>query len=73
MKESQTSNILNFLLLGVKLNGLDALRYFKCFRLASRIWSIEKDFGIRAERRMIKTESGKHICEYWFPRNKLSV
>ncbi len=70
--DSQTTNILNFLLLGVKLNGLEALRYFKCFRLAARIHSIEKDFGIRAERRLIKTETGKMIAEYWFPQNKVS-
>lgn len=66
--ESQAKQILNYLLLGCKLNGLEALRLFKCFRLPARIRQIEEEYGIRAERTMIKTESGKHICEYYLTK-----
>ena len=71
--ESQAKQILNYLLLGMKLNGMDALRMFKCWRLPARIKQIEDDFGIRAERKLVKTESGKMIAEYWITFKDFSI
>ena len=64
-EESQAKQILNYLLLGVSINGLEALRLFGCFRLPARILQIEKEFGIRADRKMVKVGNGKMIAEYF--------
>jgi len=67
--ESQAKQILNYLLLGMSINGLEALRLFNCFRLPARVKEIEDKFGIRPDRKMIKTHTGKHIAEYFIKPN----
>jgi hypothetical protein len=71
--ESQTKGIMNYLLLGMKINGLEALRLFKCWRLPARIKEIETEYGIKSERKLIKTDSGKYVAEYWIKQNNLSL
>ncbi len=70
--DSQTTNILNFLLLGCSLTPLEALTFFGSFRLASRAHEIEQRYGIRIERKLVTDWNGKKFCQYWIPQNKVS-
>lgn len=69
----QTESILNFLLLGCKITPLEALQYFGCFRLASRISEAQQRYDIRIDREMIKTESGKYIAQYYINQKTKSL
>jgi hypothetical protein len=60
----QNGRILAHLKQGRTLTSLEALEWFKCFRLASRIHDLKKD-GYDVQKRMIKTASGKSVAEYY--------
>lgn len=75
MKDSQTKQIFEYLYGTLNtLTGLQALKLFGCFRLPARIKDIEVTYGVRADRKKVKTKAGKYIEQYWFssPKN-LSV
>jgi hypothetical protein len=60
----QNARILAHLQSGRKLTALEALDWFKCFRLASRVCDLRKA-GYLVEKRTIKTNSGKNIAQYY--------
>jgi len=71
--ESQTKNILEYMLNGCKITALEALRLFGCLNLKGRIWDIKNDYGIEPDRQMIpvKTKYGtKHVMQYFFKNPK---
>jgi hypothetical protein len=60
----QNARILAHLKSGRTLTAMEALEWFKCFRLASRICDLRKA-GNQIEKRTIKTNSGKSIAQYY--------
>jgi hypothetical protein len=60
----QNARILAHLQSGRTLTALEALDWFKCFRLASRVCDLRKA-GHMVEKRTIKTNSGKRVAEYY--------
>ena len=60
----QNTKILNHLRGGGRLTALEALEWFKCFRLASRIHDLKKA-GFEVQKRMIKTANGKSVAQYY--------
>jgi len=63
MKDSQKKLILQYLIDGNSITGLEALSMFGCFRLADVIFRLKTDFGYN-----IKTEyvqiNGKRFGKY---------
>ena len=59
---SQSKQILNYLKSGNKLNPLQALKKFGCFRLGARIFDL-KEQGHNIESTLI-TKKGKTFSEY---------
>lgn len=60
---SQCKQILDYLRKGMTLTSLEALRLFRCMRLASRICDLRKQGeNIQVER--VKTDSGKMVAQY---------
>jgi hypothetical protein len=60
----QNARILAHLQNGRTLTALEALEWFKCFRLASRVCDLRKA-GHDVQKRTIKTNSGKSVAEYY--------
>jgi len=60
----QNARILAHLQSGRTLTALEALDWFKCFRLASRVCDLRKA-GYDVQKRTIKTNSGKSVAEYY--------
>lgn len=60
---SQNEQIRRFLESGKAITQLEALNKFGCFRLASRIWDLERQ-GMTISRQMIPTPSGKNVAQY---------
>jgi hypothetical protein len=60
----QNARILAHLQAGRTITALEALEWFKCFRLASRVCDLRKA-GYDVQKRTIKTNSGKSIAEYY--------
>ena len=60
----QNARILAHLQSGRTLTALEALDWFKCFRLASRVCDLRKA-GYDVQKRTIKTNSGKNIAQYY--------
>jgi len=60
----QNARILAHLQTGRTLTALEALDWFKCFRLASRVCDLRKA-GYDVQKRTIKTNSGKSVAEYY--------
>jgi hypothetical protein len=60
----QNARILSHLRSGRTLTALEALDWFKCFRLASRVCDLRKA-GYDVQKRTIKTNSGKNIAQYY--------
>ena len=60
----QNARILAHLKGGRTLTALEALEWFKCFRLASRVCDLRKA-GHDVRKRTIKTNSGKSVAEYY--------
>lgn len=78
MKDSQQTMILNDLMVGVKITGLDAIKNYGCIKFSNRISEL-RDFGfsIQDEWLKIKTRFGmKKVKRYWMdgrPSEKLLV
>ncbi len=66
--ESQTLQILNYLLLGCRITPLEALRFFNCFRLSGRVYEIENLYGVTVDRELIPV--GKKWVAQYFIHNK---
>jgi hypothetical protein len=64
--DSQEIRIQRWLTEGHTLTPLEALHKFGCFRLGARIHALRKLWPI--ESRMVKTESGAVVAEYWMPK-----
>lgn len=62
--QSQESKILDHMLRGHRITGLDALRLFNCFRLPARIAEIQKR-GFPVQSEFITTDTGKRVKAYW--------
>jgi len=60
----QNARILAHLQNGRTLTALEALEWFKCFRLASRVCDLRKA-GYDVQKRTVKTNSGKSVAEYY--------
>jgi hypothetical protein len=63
MTQTQDQMILEFLLTGCGLTPLQALQWFGCLRLASRINTLRNQ-GFVIHTMMVKTKSNKHIATY---------
>jgi len=63
----QNARILAHLQSGRTLTALEALEWFKCFRLASRICDLKKA-GHQIEKRTVQTNSGKRVAEYYLQK-----
>ena len=70
---SQYDDILNFLKNGNTITALDALEYFKCFRLAARVSDmIRKKHPIESEFIQVLSTDGegkrviKRVKKYWY-------
>lgn len=62
---SQTENILNWMLAGNSITAIEALERFQCFRLASRIGDIKSLNKYSVKREMITTKtSNKKVARY---------
>jgi len=70
MNESQTTQILNHLKLGISLTPIEALELYNCFRLSARIYDL-KDEGwpIRCETKELL--NGKRVGHYSLEPNKI--
>lgn len=64
-KKPQKERIKAFLLSGGKLTALEALKRFKCFRLASRISELRESYKVNVE--MVRTKGGARIARYSIP------
>ncbi len=65
--ETQKKLILDYLLTGCRMTGLDALRIAGCIKASNRISELRTDgFSIRDEWKEIKTRFGtKRVKEYY--------
>lgn len=62
--QSQESKILDHMLRGHRITGIDALNLYGCFRLPARIADIQKrGFAVQSE--YVTTTSGKRVKSYW--------
>jgi hypothetical protein len=61
---SQNKMILAYMMGGKRITALEALNLFGCLRLASRINDLRNQ-GFIIQKQMIKTESEKHVMQYW--------
>jgi len=61
--EAQTILIKKWLDRGNTITGYQALEWFRCFRLASRIFDL-KSSGYAIEKEMILLDSGARIAQY---------
>lgn len=62
--ESQTKMIKAHLEKGLTITAWEALDFYDCFRLASRISDLKKS-GYPVDKRMIELPNGKRIAEYF--------
>lgn len=62
--QSQESLILDHMLRGHRITGMDALNLFSCFRLPARIADIRKR-GFRVNSEFVTAPSGKKVKSYW--------
>lgn len=61
---SQERKILNYMLRGNHITGIEALDLFGCFRLPARIADIRKQ-GFTVNSQMITLKNGKRVKDYW--------
>lgn len=68
-QESQKKAILDYLLTGCKLTGLEALKLCGSIKASNRISELnEEGFGIKSEMIKIKTKFGeKRVAQYYIP------
>jgi|JI9StandDraft_1071089.scaffolds.fasta_scaffold222314_2 hypothetical protein len=71
--ESQKKAILNYLLTGCKMTGLEALKICGCIKASNRISElIEEGFDIQKQMIKIKTKFGeKRVAQYYLPSKLL--
>lgn len=62
--QSQVSKILDHMLRGHRITGIDALNLYGCFRLPARIADIVKR-GFPVQSEFIITDTGKRVKAYW--------
>lgn len=62
--QSQESKILDHMLRGHRITGMDALNLFGCWRLPARIADIKKR-GFPVQSEFVNTTSGKQVKAYW--------
>lgn len=62
--QSQESKILDHMLRGHRITGLDALNLFGCFRLPARIADIQRR-GFHVQSEFVTAPSGKKVKAYW--------
>ena len=62
--QSQASKILDHMLRGKPITGIEALELFGCFRLPARIADIKKS-GFPVQSKFIVVPSGKRVKAYW--------
>ena len=63
---TQKQMILNYLQEGETITQLEALKLFKCFRLASRMNDLKKE-NVPFDSVMVETRTGKHVKAYYIP------
>jgi hypothetical protein len=68
---TQNERILAYLKEGHTLTGLDALEFFGCFRLASRISDIKRDNPGIDIRDDFVHKNGKSFKKYWLHKEKI--
>lgn len=68
---SQSEAILRALKAGRRLTPLSALNDFGCFRLGGRIYDLKK-LGHKIEKRMVVTNSGARVAEYFLLKSETS-
>lgn len=62
--QSQESKILDHMLRGHRITGIDALNLYGCFRLPARIADIvNRGFPVQSE--FVITNTGKRVKAYW--------
>ena len=66
---SQKERILRYLHAGNHITPLAALSLFGCLRLGARIWDLKQE-GYNIHERLVDTDTGKHVSEYWLPREE---
>ena len=64
--ESQRAKILKYLQEGETITSLEALKLFKCFRLASRMTDLKND-GVVFDSLFITTPTDKRVKAYFIP------
>ncbi len=64
--ESQRAKILQYLQEGETITQMEALKMFKCFRLASRMTDLKK-LGVAFDSLFITTPSDKRVKAYFIP------
>lgn len=62
--KSQCAMILAYLMAGHRLTSLEAIDFFGCARLASRVNDL-RNRGHNVQKQMIVVESGKHVAQYY--------
>ena len=62
--QSQASKILDYMLRGHRITGIEALELFNCFRLPARIADIVKN-GFHVQSEFVITPTGKRVKAYW--------
>ena len=66
---SQNKQIASHLNSGKTITSLEALTLFGCLRLSARIFNLRRD-GMTIRSKVFKTESGKHVAQYYIPGEK---
>ena len=61
---TQTQTLLNALQQGERLTVLTALSKYGCYALSQRMGDLKRQ-GVDVQSRMVTTQSGKHVAEYW--------
>ena len=64
---SQTTSILEYLKQGNSITALEALNWFQCMRLASRINDLNS-MGYEVISTMVEVKSGKKVASYRLKR-----
>jgi hypothetical protein len=74
MKDTQKEMIFNYLMTGARLDPINALRWFGCYKLSTRCGEIERETGIRIDRewKQVKSRFGvKEFKEYFIKLPKI--
>jgi len=74
MRQSQRNKILTYLEKGGGITSLQAMRWYGCLRLGARIHDLRR-LGYAIYTKTLKTETGKHVAQYFLrnPKEVLTV